>query len=203
MLIKLYDENPNPRHVDQVVDILRVGGLVVFPTDTVYAMGCDIYQPKAVERLAWLKDVKIEKADFSFVFSDISQLSEFTKNLSNQNFKILKQYLPGPFTFILDASNKVPRIFKNRKKTIGIRIPDNNIIREIVRFLGNPVIVTSVHDEDEVLDYTTDPELINEKYQNNIDVVVDGGYGKNEASTVIDLTGEEPLLVRQGIGELE
>ncbi len=203
MLIKLYDENPNPRHVDQVVDILRVGGLVVFPTDTVYAMGCDIYQPKAVERLAWLKDVKIEKADFSFVFSDISQLSEFTKNLSNQNFKILKQYLPGPFTFILDASNKVPRIFKNRKKTIGIRIPDNNIIREIVRVLGNPVIVTSVHDEDEVLDYTTDPELINEKYQNNIDVVVDGGYGKNEASTVIDLTGEEPLLVRQGIGELE
>lgn len=203
MLIKIYPENPNPKEVQKVAEILRNGGIVVYPTDTVYGLGCDINQNKAVEKVAWIKGVKADKADFSFIFSSLSSLSEFTKDINNSTFKLLKQHLPGPYTFILKASNKVPKLFKNKKKTIGIRIPDNTIVTSIVEELGNPIITTSIHDDDEIIEYTTDPELIHEKYENLVDAVVDGGYGKNVASTVIDCTGDEPVLVRQGIGEIE
>jgi tRNA threonylcarbamoyl adenosine modification protein (Sua5/YciO/YrdC/YwlC family) len=203
MLIKVYPENPNPKEVNKVVEILKNGGIIIYPTDTVYGMGCDINNSKAVEKVARVKGVKADKADFSFIFSSLSTLSEFTKDMNNSTFKILKQYLPGPYTFILKASNKVPKIFKNKKKTIGIRIPDNNIITSIVEELGNPIITTSVHDDDDIIEYTTDPELIHERYENLVDAVVDGGFGKNVASTVIDCTGDEPVVLRQGVGEIE
>lgn len=203
MLIKVYPENPNPKEVNKVVEILKNGGIIIYPTDTVYGMGCDINNSKAVEKVARVKGVKADKADFSFIFSSLSTLSEFTKDMNNSTFKILKQYLPGPYTFILKASNKVPKIFKNKKKTIGIRIPDNNIITSIVEELGNPIITTSVHDDDDIIEYTTDPELIHERYENLVDAVIDGGFGKNVASTVIDCTGDEPVVLRQGIGEIE
>ena len=203
MLIKVYPENPNPKEVNKVVEILKNGGIIIYPTDTVYGMGCDINNSKGVEKVARIKGVKADKADFSFIFSSLSTLSEFTKDMNNSTFKILKQYLPGPYTFILKASNKVPKIFKNKKKTIGIRIPDNNIITSIVEELGNPIITTSIHDDDDIIEYTTDPELIHERYENQVDAVVDGGFGKNVASTVIDCTGDEPVILRQGVGEIE
>lgn len=203
MMIKIYPENPNPKEVNKVVEILRNGGVIIYPTDTVYGLGCDIYNSKGVERVARIKGVKADKADFSFIFSSLSTLSEFTKDINNEIFKILKQYLPGPYTFILKASSKVPKLFKNKKKTIGIRIPDNNIITSIVEELGNPIITTSIHDDDDIIEYTTDPELIHERYENLVDAVVDGGFGKNVASTVIDCTGEQPLMVRQGVGEID
>ena len=199
MLIKIYSENPNPRQINLVVDVLRNGGVVVYPTDTVYGLGCDIYNHKAAERVASIKGTRLEKAEFSFIFSDLSHLSDFTTQIDNDVFKLMKKNLPGPFTFILPANRNVPKIFKGKKKTIGIRVPDNPIVLEIVRTLGNPLLTTSVHDEDEVLEYTTDPELIHEKYGNNVDIVVDGGFGRNIASTIIDCTGEEPVIVREGL----
>ena len=202
MLIKIYPENPNPRQMDTIVDCLRKGGLVVFPTDTIYGLGCDIYNHKAAERLAALKGKRLEKAEFSFIFSDLSHLSDFTRQLDKEVFKLLKKNLPGPFTFILPANGNVPKIFKGKKKTIGIRVPDNPIVIELVRMLGNPLLTTSVHDEDEVIEYTTDPELIHEKYGMNVDIVIDGGYGGNKASTVVDCTGDEPLIIREGPGIL-
>lgn len=198
MLVKIYPENPNPRQVDMVVNSLKAGGIVVFPTDTVYGLGCDIYSHKAAERVAAIKGTKLERAEFSFIFSDLSHISDFVKQIDKNVFKLMKKNLPGPYTFILPANQNVPKIFKGKKKTIGIRIPDNPIVIEIVRILGNPLLTTSVHDEDEVIEYTTDPELIHEKYGDKVDIVVDGGYGSNIASTVIDCTGEEPVIVREG-----
>lgn len=203
MLIKLYEENTNGKHVLQVVDVLKKGGVIVYPTDSVYAMGCDIYNTRAIDRISRIKQTKIEKADFSFIFSDISQVSEFTKHIDNNTFKLLKQYLPGPYTFILNANSNVPKVFKHKKKTIGVRIPDNNILHEIVNYLGNPIMTTSIHDDDEIIEYTTDPELINERYENLIDLVIDGGYGQNIPSTVIDCTNGEPVIIREGVGEIE
>ncbi len=203
MLLKIYPDNPNPKHINRVVEVLKNGGLIIYPTDTVYGLGCDIYNQKAVERVARLKGKKPEDADFSFIVSDLSHLSEYTKLVDNSIFKLMKKNLPGPFTFILQASSKVPRIFKNKKKTIGLRIPDNPVIREIVNQLGNPILTTSIHDDDDVLEYTTDPELIHEKYEDLVDIVIDGGFGNNQASTVIDCTGDEPELIRQGIGEVQ
>jgi tRNA threonylcarbamoyl adenosine modification protein (Sua5/YciO/YrdC/YwlC family) len=203
MLIKIHPETPGERLVAQVVDFLKNGGTAIFPTDTVYGLGCDITNPKAVEKVAQIKGVRIEKANFSFIFHDLSQLSGYTRPISNPVFKLMKHYLPGPFTFILEANNNIPRLFRNKKKTIGIRIPDNSIIREIVKKLGNPILTTSIHDEDEILDYTTDPELIYEHYQNQVDLVIDGGYGHNQPSTVIDCSGDEPVIIRQGLGLLE
>jgi tRNA threonylcarbamoyl adenosine modification protein (Sua5/YciO/YrdC/YwlC family) len=203
MLLKIYPDNPNPKHINRVVEVLKNGGLIIYPTDTVYGLGCDIYNQKAVERVAQLKGKKPEDADFSFIVSDLSHLSEYTKLVDNSIFKLMKKNLPGPFTFILQASSKVPRIFKNKKKTIGLRIPDNPVIREIVTQLGNPILTTSIHDDDDVLEYTTDPELIHEKYEDLVDIVIDGGFGNNQASTVIDCTGDEPELIRQGIGEVQ
>jgi tRNA threonylcarbamoyl adenosine modification protein (Sua5/YciO/YrdC/YwlC family) len=203
MIIKIHPVTPSERLILQVVDLLKNGGIAVFPTDTVYGLGCDITKPKAIEKVAQTKGIRIEKANFSFIFHDLSQLSDYTRPLSNAVFKLMKHYLPGPFTFILEANTNIPKLFRSKKKTIGIRIPDNNIIREIVKRLGNPVLTTSIHDEDEILDYTTDPELIHEHYLNQVDVVIDGGYGHNQPSTVIDCSGEEPVLIRQGLGILE
>jgi tRNA threonylcarbamoyl adenosine modification protein (Sua5/YciO/YrdC/YwlC family) len=182
------------------VECFKSGGVLIFPTDTVYALGCDIYKPKAVERVAMIKGTKKEKANFSFLCHNLTQLSEFTKPIGNDVFKLMKSVLPGPFTFILNANSKVPKIFENKKKTVGIRIPQNNIISEIIKELGNPIMSTSIHHEDQVLEYITDPELIHEKYQNVVDIVVDGGYGDNQPSTIIDCTGPEILMVREGKG---
>lgn len=201
-LVKIYPENPNPRAISKVIDVLENGGVIIYPTDTVYSFGCDITKTKALEKVARLKETKIEKANFSIIFSDLSHLSEYTKQVDTPTYKLLNRALPGPYTFILPASNAVPKIFKNKKKTIGIRIPDNNIPREIVKALGNPIIATSVHDEDEIIDYTTDPELILEKYGKQVDLIIDGGMGDNDASTVIDLTGGEPEVIREGKGDL-
>jgi len=202
MLIRLYDENPNLKDVLKVVEILRDGGVIIYPTDTIYGIGCDITKPKAVERVARIKNVKPEKADFSFIFYDLSNISDYCKPIPNGIFKLMKKNLPGPFTFILNANSNIPKLFRSTKKSIGIRIPQNNIIREIVKELGNPVLSTSIHDEDTIIEYTTDPELINEKYGDLVDLVIDGGFGGNIPSTVIDCIGNEPVITRFGKGEL-
>lgn len=202
MLLKIHPDNPSPRSINTVVECLNDGGVIIFPTDTIYALGCDIYKPKAIERVAQIKGIKKEKANFSFLTHDLSQLSDFTKPISNEVFKLMKSTLPGPFTFILNANNNVPKLFQSKKKTVGIRIPLNNIPTEIIRELGNPIMSTSVHDEDEIIEYTTDPELIYEKFINLVDIVIDGGYGDNEPSTIIDCTGPEVLIVREGKGKL-
>ena len=203
MLVRLFNENPNPQLIQKVVQILRDGGLVVYPTDTVYGLGCDITNNKAVEKVARYKEIKIEKANFSFICSDLSHLSDYTKPIPNSVFKLMKKNLPGPFTFILEANNNVPKYFKGKKKTVGIRVPDNNIVCEIVAELGNPILSTSIHDEDEILEYTTDPELIYEKFKDIADVVIDGGYGELLPSTIVDCSGDEVLILREGKGKLE
>lgn len=200
--IKIYEENPNPKEIKRVVKILRDGGVIIYPSDTVYALGCDINNNRALERVAQLRGVKLEKANFSFVCEDLSNLSDYVKQIDSPTFKLLKRNLPGPYTFILPGNNNLPTVFK-KKKEVGIRVPDNAIARAIVHELGNPIISTSIKDEDEVIEYTTDPELILEKWDNLVDLVIDGGYGGNIASTVIDLTGSEPEVIREGKGSLE
>lgn len=203
MFIKIYEENPNIKEILKVVDILKNGGVIIYPTDTIYGIGCDITNNKAVERVAKIKKTKVEQSNFSFICSDLSHLSDYSRPINNQIFKLIKRCLPGPFTFILNANNKVPNYFKGKKKTVGIRIPDNKIILEIVKELGNPILSTSVRDEDEILEYTTDPELINEKFSDLVDVIIDGGFGGNIPSTIIDCTSEEPVITRQGKGIVE
>jgi tRNA threonylcarbamoyl adenosine modification protein (Sua5/YciO/YrdC/YwlC family) len=203
MLIRLYEENPNQKHIRKVTDVLEQGGIIIYPTDTVYAMGCDIMAAKAIEKIARFKGLNPLNPDLSLIFHDMSQLSDYTIIRDNNVFKLLKRNLPGPFTFIVQANNQIPKMFKNKKKTVGIRIPKNNIVLELVRELGRPIITTSVHDPDEVIEYTTDPELIYEKYRDFADIVIDGGFGNNEASTIVDCTGEHFIIVRQGLGELE
>ncbi|TNF70547.1 MAG: threonylcarbamoyl-AMP synthase [Bacteroidetes bacterium] len=200
--IRIYEENPNPREVERVVKVLRNGGLVIYPTDTVYGLGCDITNSRALQRLAQLKGVKLEKANWSFICADLSNLSDYARQIDTPTFKILKRALPGPYTFILQGSNQLPKDFK-KKKTVGIRVPDNRIAQALVRGLGHPIVSTSIRDEDDVLEYTTDPELIYEKWSNLVDVVINGGYGDNVASTVIDLTGPEPEVIREGKGDLD
>jgi tRNA threonylcarbamoyl adenosine modification protein (Sua5/YciO/YrdC/YwlC family) len=200
--IKIYDDKPNESAVKKVVEILKDGGLVIYPTDTVYGLGCDITNTKALEKVAKIKGIKLEKANLSFICSDLSHLSDYVKQIDTATFKLLKRALPGAYTFILPGNNDLPKIFKN-KKTVGIRVPDNNIIRAIVKELGNPIISTSIHDEDEIVEYSTDPELIFEKWQNLVDAVIDGGYGDNIPSTIIDLSGFEPEIVREGKGSLD
>jgi tRNA threonylcarbamoyl adenosine modification protein (Sua5/YciO/YrdC/YwlC family) len=201
-LIRIYEENPNPKEIRKVVEVLRNGGLVIYPTDTVYGLGCDINNMKALEKVARIKGVKLEKSNFSFICHDLSNLSDYVKQIDTATFKILKRALPGPYTFILPGSKSLPNPFK-KKKTVGIRVPNNKIALEIVKQLGNPIISTSIRDEDYVLEYTTDPELILEKWDKLVDLVIDGGYGDNEASTVIDLSEAEPKVVREGKGSLE
>lgn len=200
--IRIYNENPNPKEIAKVVKVLQNGGLIIYPTDTVYGLGCDITNSKAMARVAKLKNVKLEKANFSFVCNDLSHLSDYVKQIDTATFKTLKRALPGPYTFILPGSTSLPKDFK-KKKTVGIRIPDNAIAQAIVKALGNPIVSTSIHDEDDILEYTTDPELIFEKWQHKVDLVINGGYGDNEASTIIDLTQDEPEVLRQGKGSLD
>ncbi len=200
--IKIYEENPNPKEIKRVVKILRDGGVIIYPSDTVYALGCDIKNNRAMERVAQLRGVKLDKANFSFVCEDLSNLSDYVKQIDTPTFKLLKRNLPGPYTFVLPGNNNLPTVFK-KKREVGIRVPDNAITRAIVHELGNPIISTSIKDEDEVIEYTTDPELILEKWENLVDLVIDGGYGGNIPSTVIDLTGSEPVVIREGKGSLE
>lgn len=199
--LKIYEDKPNEAAIKKVVEVLKNGGLVIYPTDTVYGLGCDITNSRALERLAKLKGIKLEKANFSFVCSSLSNISDYVKQIDTPTFKILKRALPGAYTFILPGNNDLPKDFR-KKKTVGIRVPDNNIAIQIVEMLGNPIVSTSIHDEDEVIEYSTDPELIFEKWQNQVDLVIDGGYGENIASTIIDLTGHEPIIVREGKGDV-
>lgn len=199
--VKLYQENPEPHKLDQIVNVLRDGGVIVYPTDTVYGIGCDFSNSRAVERVCRIKNTKPQS--LSFICYDLSEISEYTKRLSTPVFKVMKKALPGPFTFILEANSNVPKVLNAKKKTVGIRVPDNNIPRELVRRLGKPIITTSIRDEDEVIEYSTDPELIFEKYQNLVDVVIDGGFGGNVPSTVIDCSGDYFEVIREGLGEIE
>ncbi|MDH6309907.1 tRNA threonylcarbamoyl adenosine modification protein (Sua5/YciO/YrdC/YwlC family) [Dysgonomonas sp. PFB1-18] len=200
MLIKLYEENPNQKEIDKIVSVLQDGGLIIYPTDTVYAIGCDALNVRAVEEICKMKNINPAKSNLSIICYDLSNISEYAR-VDNATFKLMKKNLPGAFTFILNTTSSLPKIYKN-KKTVGIRVPDNNIIRQLVHELGNPILTTSIKDDDEVVEYTTDPELIYEKYQDMIDVVIDGGYGGIEGSTVVDCTGDEPEIIRQGSGEL-
>ncbi|MBU1372354.1 MAG: threonylcarbamoyl-AMP synthase [Bacteroidetes bacterium] len=203
MLIRIYPENPNEKALEQVVQVLKKGGIIIYPTDTVYGLGCDITNQKAIERIAKLRGVKAEKANFSFICYDLSHISDYIKPIDNTIFRVLKKALPGPFTFIFNASNNVPKLLSSNKKTVGIRVPDNNIARQIVQLLGNPILSTSIHDEDDIIEYTTDPELIFEKYQESVDLVIDGGYGDNIPSTVIDCTDGGFDVIREGKGNLD
>lgn len=201
-LIKLYEENPSEKEIKRIVKVLKDGGLVIYPTDTVYGLGCDINNTKALEKIARIKGVKLEKANFSFVCENLSNLSEYVAQLDSATFKTLKRNLPGPYTFILPGNNNLPTVFK-KKKTVGIRVPDNKIAQMLVHHLGNPIISTSIKDDDDVIEYTTDPELIAEKWDKLVDIVIDAGYGDNTPSTVIDLTQPEPELIRLGKGSAE
>ena len=203
MLIRIYEDNPNEKVLNQVVDVLKRGGIIIYPTDTVYGLGCDITNQKAIERIAKLRGIKPEKANFSFICYDLSHISDYTKPIDTTTFRVLKKALPGPFTFIFNASGNVPKLLASNKKTVGIRVPDNNIARQIVKLLGNPLLSTSIHDEDDIIEYTTDPELIYEKYQDKVDLVIDGGYGDNVASTVIDCTSGDFEIIREGKGNIE
>jgi tRNA threonylcarbamoyl adenosine modification protein (Sua5/YciO/YrdC/YwlC family) len=200
--IKIYPDKPSEAAIAKVVKVLKNGGLVIYPTDTVYGLGCDITNSKALERIAKIKGVKLEKANFSFICHDLSNLSDYVRQIDTSTFKILKRALPGPYTFILPGNNNLPKEFK-KKTTVGIRVPDNSIALEIVRQLGNPIVSTSIRDEDDVIEYTTDPELIFEKWQNLVDMVIDGGYGDNIGSTIIDLSENEPVVIREGKGDLD
>nr|MBC7612181.1 threonylcarbamoyl-AMP synthase [Pseudopedobacter sp.] len=203
MLIRIYPENPNEKALEQVVEVLKKGGIIIYPTDTVYGLGCDITNQKAIERIAKLRGIKAEKANFSFICYDLSHISDYIKPIDNTIFRVLKKALPGPFTFIFNASNNVPKLLSSNKKTVGIRVPDNNIARQIVQLLGNPILSTSIHDEDDIIEYTTDPELIFEKYQESVDLVIDGGYGDNVPSTVIDCTNGGFDIIREGKGNID
>lgn len=198
-LIKLYEDHVDRKKLKHIVEILRNGGLIIYPTDTVYGLGCDITNKSALEKLARIKGVRLDKANFSFICEDLSNLSDHVAQIETQTFKILKRNLPGPYTFILPGSNSLPSVFR-KKKTVGIRVPDNAIALALVRELGNPIVSTSIKDDDEILEYTTDPSLMFDEWKHQVDVVIDGGFGGNEASTVIDLTGREPVLIREGKG---
>ena len=202
MYLEINSDNPSERKIKQAVDVLRKGGVIIYPTDTVYGLGCDIFNTKAFEKICRLKGIKPKKANFYFICNDLSHLSDYVKQIDTPTYKILKRALPGPYTFILPGSTSLPKVFK-KKKTVGIRVPVNSIARILVETLGNPIISTSIRDDDDVIEYTTDPELIYEKWNNRIDLVVNGGYGDNIPSTVINLCGDEPLLIRQGKGGLD
>ena len=200
--IKIYEDKPNEAAIKKVVAVLKDGGIIIYPTDTVYGFGCDITNSRALEKLAKIKGIKLEKANFSFVCSSLSNISDYVKQIDTATFKILKRALPGPYTFILPGNNDLPKEFR-KKKTVGIRVPQNNIALQIVEMLGNPIISTSIKDDDDVIEYSTDPELIFEKWQNKVDLIIDGGYGDNVASTIIDLTGDEHEVIREGKGSLD
>jgi len=201
-LVKIFEDNPNEREIEKVVAVLKKGGLIIYPTDTVYGIGCDITNTKAMEKVAKIKGVKLNKANFSFICYNLSNLSDFVKQINTPTYKLLKRALPGPYTFVLPSNNNLPKAFKH-KKTIGIRIPDNTIIRELVKELGNPIVSTSIYDEDDLIEYTTDPELIFEKWHTKVDIVINGGFGGNIPSTVIDLSTDEITVLREGKGSID
>ena len=201
-LVKIYPENPNPKAIQKVVETLKKGGLIIYPTDTVYGLGCDITNVKALDRIAKIKGVKLERSNFSFICHDLSNLSDYVTQIETPIFKLLKRTLPGPYTYILPGASTLPHPFK-KKKTVGIRIPDNSIALEIVKSLGNPIVSTSIHDDDEILEYSTDPELIYEKWNSKVDLVIDGGYGDNQPSTVIEVNGTEVSVIREGKGSID
>lgn len=201
-LLRIYPENPSARLMEQVVETLKKGGVIIIPTDTIYSFAADINQPKALERMAQLKGKKIEESDFSFIFKDLSHISDYTMQFDTPVYKILKRSLPGPFTFIMNANKSVPKIFNNKKRTIGIRVPNNPLPRQLVEMLGNPIATTSIRSDDEIIEYNTDPELIFEKYKKEVDLVIHGGIGNNVASSVIDLTSGEPAVIREGQGDV-
>ena len=203
MLIRIFPENPNPKDIQYVADEMRKGAIVIYPTDTVYGIGCSITNAKAVEKVARIKNINLKKDHLSFICYDMSHISEYAKILGNDLFRLLKNNLPGAFTFILNANSNVPKLFKSNKKTVGVRVPDNAIIRALVKELGHPILSTSVIDDDDVVEYTTDPELIYEKYQKQVDIVINAGYGDNTASTIVDCTKDEIEIIRQGKGELK
>lgn len=203
MLIKIYPDNPNEKVIQQVVDVLKKGGIIIYPTDTVYGMGCDISNSKAIDKICKIRGIKPEKANFSFICYDLSHISDFTRQIDNETYRVIKKALPGPFTFIFNANKNVPKLLSSNKKTVGIRVPDNAISREIVKMLGNPIISTSIHDDDEIIEYSTDPELIHEKYEDVVDLVIDGGYGDNEPSTIVDCSEGTFEIIRQGKGDLD
>lgn len=203
LFLKIHPENPPLNRILQAVEILRRGGLIIYPTDTIYGMGCDLHNQRAVERLCQLKGIRPDKANLSFICSDLTHISDYARSISTQTYKIMRKALPGPFTFILEASSKVPKLAGAKKKTVGIRVPDHQIPLTLVRELGNPIISTSIHDEDEIIEYSTDPELIFEKYKSLVDLVIDGGYGKNIPSTVVDCLSGECEVLRQGLGDIE
>ena len=203
MLIKIYPDNPNEKVIQQVVDVLKKGGIIIYPTDTVYGMGCDISNSKAIDKICKIRGIKPEKANFSFICYDLSHISDFTRQIDNETYRVIKKALPGPFTFIFNANKNVPKLLSSNKKTVGIRVPDNTIAREIVKMLGNPIISTSIHDDDEIIEYSTDPELIHEKYEDVVDLVIDGGYGDNEPSTIVDCSEGNFEIIRQGKGDLD
>lgn len=203
MLIRIYNDNPNPKAIEQAVDVLRQGGVIIYPTDTVYGIGCDITNQKAIEKVCQIRGLNPQKANLSFICYDLTDISQYTKPFDTSVFRVLKKALPGPFTFIFNASNQVPKLLSSKKKTVGIRVPDNNVVREIVRELGRPIVTTSIHDDDEIIEYSTDPELIYEKYGDKVDLVIDGGYGDNVASTIVDLTDGDFEIIREGKGDLD
>jgi len=200
-ILRIYPENPQENLINEVIKTLNNGGLIIYPSDTIYALGCNIFDIKAMEKLAQLKKIKLEKAQFSIICNDLSHLSDFTRPIDTSVFRFLKSHLPGPFTFILDANKSLPLAYKGHK-TIGIRVPDHSIPQLIVEKLGHPIASTSIRDDDEIIEYSTDPELIAEKYDHLVDIVIDSGYGDNVASTIVDLTSGEPEVIRQGKGIL-
>ena len=202
MLLRIYPENPNPKEIKKVVDCLKNGGVIIYPTDTVYGIGCDVNNKKAMERVCRIKGLDLKKHNLSFVCYDLSHIAAFTKQLTTSTYKLMKKTLPGPYTFILEANNSIPKLFKNSKKEIGIRIPDNNIPREIVKELGNPIATTSVKDKDMLIEYSTDPELIYEHFNKLVDIVIDGGYGEVIPSTIVDCTNHNPEIIRKGKGDI-
>lgn len=199
--IRLYPENPERKKIEEIVKVLRNGGVIIYPTDSVYGLGCDLFNTKAIDKIKRIKGIKGKEINLSFICYDLSHISEYTKHLDTPTFKLMKKALPGPYTFILESSSKVPKILNAKKKTVGIRVPNNNIPREIVNILGNPIITTSIHD-DEIHDHATDPEIIYDQFKNLVDIVIDGGFGEVHPSTVIDCTGDAPVLVREGLGDV-
>ena len=202
MLIRIHPENPDPRKITKVVECLKDGGVIIYPTDTVYGLGCDVFNKKAMERLCRIKGLNIKKHNLSFICYDLSHIADFTKHLKTSTYKLMKKTLPGPFTFILKANNAIPKLFKNKKKEIGIRIPNNNIPRYIVKELGNPIVTTSIKDKDMLIEYSTDPELIHNHYGAKVDIIIDGGYGQSTPSTIIDSTNIIPEILRKGKGDV-
>jgi len=201
MLLNINSDNPQMRKINQAVDSLKRGGIIIYPTDTVYAIGCDIHSKKAMERVCQLKGIKPEKSNLAIMCKDLSQLSEYAVQLDNRLFKTMKKVLPGPYTFILKANSSVPKLFKNNKRTIGVRVPDNNIVQMIVQELGNPILTTSLKTNDDIIEYPSDPQDIYEDYKKNVDIVIDGGLCGITPSTIVDCTGNEPKITREGAGD--